>query len=265
MEQLPLLGMGTWGIGGAFEADTTKDEEGVRALRYGMDQGLLLIDTAEFYGKGHTEELVGRAISGRPRENIRIISKVWKTNLLHDDVVAAAKRSLARLGTDYIDLYLIHWPNPEIPLKETMLAMEELVDRGMVRAIGASNFDDALLEEAVSYLDHTAFFADQVEYNIMQREAEKTIIPYAKAHNIHMIAYRPLAKGKLLEQAGSPLLDLSLKYGKTPNQIALNWITSQGITAIPKATKPEHIKENAGVLGWSLEASDIEHLNKAFS
>lgn len=263
MENLPLLGMGTWGMGGTFERDESADKESVAALRYGLDLGITLIDTAEFYGAGHAEEIVGEAMAGRKRAEIYIISKVWKSNLHYDDVLAAAKRSLERLDTGYIDLYLVHWPNPEIPLEETMRAMEKLVDEKLVRAVGVSNFSVKLMEEASSYLEHTRLKAIQIEYNLKHRDAEQLIIPYAQSHDINIIAYRPYAKGNLTHAHGKILSGLARKYNKTENQIALNWLIAQGVTAIPKATSALHIKENIGALGWCLSGEDIVLLRDA--
>ncbi len=262
IENFPLLGMGTWGMGGNTERDTKNDKESVAALRCGLDLGITLIDTAEFYGAGHTEELVGEAIKGRPREELTIMTKVWKTNLHYDDVLAAAARSLERLGTDYIDLYLIHWPNTEIPLEETMRAMETLLDQKIIRAIGVSNFSAEQMEGTAKYLTHAQLFADQIEYSLMKRGAEASIIPYAKKHNVRIVAYRPLARGDLTKTNTALLTQLAQKYQKTENQITLNWLIAQGMIAIPKATKPEHIKENSGALGWKLEPDDIELLRK---
>lgn len=285
MENFPLLGMGTWGMGGTFERDESNDIQSIAALKHGLDLGITLIDTAESYGDGHTEELIGAAIAGYPREKIQIITKVSKTNLRHDDVLMAAKRSLERLGTNYIDLYLIHWPNPEIPLKETMRAMEALIDDRLVRAIGVSNFSAELMEEASKHLTHTRLFANQIEYNLMSRDAETTTLPYAQAHDIRIIASRPFAKGHLarsryfrMKQLARKLglmtyrpflkgsvaktdngiiKKLAKKYGKTENQIALNWLIAQRITVIPKATSATHIRENIGALGWKLSDEDI--------
>jgi diketogulonate reductase-like aldo/keto reductase len=172
-------------------------------------------------------------------------------------VIASAKKSLERLRTNYIDLYLIHWPNTEIPLKETMRAMEYLVDNKIVHSIGVSNFSPEQIDEAMRYLDHTRLFADQTEYSLLHRDAEKALIPYIKANDMHIIAYRPLAKGNLTKTHSDTLTQLAQKYKKTANQIALNWLISQKITAIPKTMNLKHLEENAGAIGWKLSDEDI--------
>ncbi|HUD02672.1 MAG TPA: aldo/keto reductase [Candidatus Paceibacterota bacterium] len=258
----PYLGMGTWGMGGTYERDPNNSDASVEALRVGLSLGLKIIDVAELYGAGLSEEIVGRAIKGQ-RGDVYVMSKVWKTNLHYDDVLRAAEGSLKRLDTDHIDLYLVHWPNHEIPLSETMRAMERLADDKIISAIGVSNFPSQLMEEAQSYLTHTKIIANEFEYNLLTREAENDIIPYCRAHDIDIIAYRPLAKGALAKQTHTILADLAKKYAKTPNQIALNWILSQDMVAIPKSGNPLHIKENAGCLGWELAKEDIERLRHA--
>jgi diketogulonate reductase-like aldo/keto reductase len=260
---IPLLGMGTWGMGGKFERDPSNIDASIEALRYGMSIGINLIDVAELYGEGLTEEIVGEAIADTKREDVAVISKVWKTNLHYDDVLNAADGSLKRLKTDYIDLYLIHWPNEAIPIKETMEAMEYLLDQKKIRAIGLSNFSVPLMKEAERYLKNTAIAANQVEYNLGARAAEADIIPYCKENNIRVIAYRPFAKGTLIQNSSSVQNELTKKYNKTPNQIALNWLISQGITAIPKSSDHGHLKENAGALGWQLDTKDVELLRSA--
>ena len=258
----PYLGMGTWGMGGTWERDPSNIDTSIEALRTGFSLGLKIIDVAELYGAGLSEEIVGRAVAGR-RQDAYLISKVWKTNLRYDDVLRAAYGSLKRLDTDYLDLYLIHYPNEEVPLSETMRAMEQLVDEKLVRAIGVSNFSPQLIEEAQSYLKHTAIIAHEFEYNLLAREAERDVVPYCRAHDIDMIAYRPFAKGALAHQTNALVEECAQKYAKTPNQIALNWIISQGIVAIPKSGNPAHIAENAGALGWELSLQDIERLRSA--
>lgn len=262
---IPLLGMGTWGMGGKYEKDTSNVEQSVSILKQGLDLGIKLIDTAELYGEGLTEEIVGRAIKGHPREEVFIITKVWKTHLRHRDVLAAAEKSLERLQTDYIDLYLIHWPNEETPLEETMRALEELVSNKKVRFIGVSNFSVILMKEAKSYLRKIKLSANQIEYSLLEHSAEKDIIPFCKENDIQVIAHRPLAKGRLALEQKEMLEALSKKYQKTPIQIALNWLISQDIVAIPKTSDAGHLKEICGAGGWRLEAGDIELLKNNFA
>ena len=253
---IPLLGMGTWGMGGKYEKDPSNFDESVKILRAGLDMGIKLIDVAELYGQGLTEEIVGEAIAGYAREDIFIISKVWKTNLRYDDVLKAMQGSLERLKTDYVDFYLIHWPSEDIPLAETMRAMEELADKGFARNIGVSNFSVELLKEAQSHLKRAKIAANQIEYNLIERSAEKDVIPYCKENGIKVIAYRPLARGNIASSQNKALEALAQKYNKTPAQIALNWITSKEIVAIPKAGSIAHLRENCGALGWKMSEAD---------
>lgn len=255
--EMPLLGMGTWGMGGKYERDPSNAKESVEILKAGLDLGIRLIDVAELYGGGLTEEIVSEAIKDYKREDIFIISKVWKDNLRYEDVLKAIQGSLKRLKTGYIDLYLVHWPNDEIPLSETMRAMEYLADEGLARYIGVSNFSVELLKEAQNRLDHAKIAANQIEYNLIERSAEKDIIPYCQKNGIKVIAYRPLARGGLAGSENKTLEALAQKYNKTPAQIALNWIIFKDIVAIPKAGSIAHLKENYGALGWSLEAEDV--------
>ena len=261
----PLLGMGTWGMGGKYERDERNADESVEILSYGFDLGLTLVDVAELYGAGLTETIVGRSLKGRRREDIRIVTKVYKNHLHFDDVLRAAEGSLTRLNTAYIDLYIIHWPNPDVPLQETMRALEALVERGLVRAIGVSNFSVPLLTDALSHLKNTTLSANEIEYNLSSRDAEKEVLQFCKKNNIHVIASRPFAKGALLSGVYDAMSTLAAKYGKTPAQIALNWIIRQNITAIPKTGSKEHLRENAGAVGWSLTEKDAQLLQNAYS
>lgn len=261
---LPPLGMGTWGMGGTFERDARNFDESVEALLFGFDLGMRLVDVAELGGNGLTEEIVGEAIKGYPREEIQIISKVSRDHLKYNDVFEAASASLTRLGTDYIDLYLIHKLPPGVaePAAETLQALERLLTEGRIKHIGVSNFSKIQIEKAQSYLVEAKIEANEVEYNLLYQHEAKETIPFCKARGISVIAHRPLAKG-LLAKGENVILDtLSRKCGKTPAQIALNFILSQDMTAIPKASNKEHMKENLGALGWRLSEEDIKELRK---
>jgi len=268
-EKVPAIGMGTWGIGGRFTPDYSKDALWVDALRFGIKYsiekvGMALIDTAEMYGAGHSEEIVGRAMKEFPRDKVFVVTKVKGEHLRYEDVIKAAKGSLSRLGIKQIDLYLIHWPNPIIPLKETMKAMEKLVNDGLVRFIGVSNFGRRLLEEARSYLSFTDIVVNQVRYSIAYREPEADLLPYCQREGILLMAYTPLEKGAL---ARNPILEeVGRKYNKTAAQVALNWlIAKKNVITIPKSERKERIKENLDAMGWRLSKEDIEYLNERFS
>ncbi|MDO8564793.1 MAG: aldo/keto reductase [bacterium] len=259
---LPSLGMGTWGMGGKFERDESNVRESVEALRFGLTLGLSLIDGAELHGEGLTEEIIGQAIKGVPREKVFLISKVSREHLSFDGVRAACEGSLKRLGVDYIDLYLVHKLPPENPLpqEETFQALLSLLKEGKVRHTGVSNFNVAQLEAAQKFVPKSVLEANQVEYNLLYQEAGKEVIPYCRKHDIAIMAHRPLGKGALMNIESEILDGICKKYNKTRTQVALNWIISQGITAIPKAGSKEHMQENMGALGWEMEEGDIEAL-----
>ena len=176
--RVPAIGVGTWGIGGLISPEYSKDKQWIETLKAGINMGLKLIDTAEIYGGGHTEELVGEAIKSFNREEIFIISKVSPNNLRREDLIKSVKRSLGRLKTKYIDIYLIHWPEQNMPLREAMKTLENLVDTGFIRYIGVSNFNLELLEEARSYLSKYDIVVNQVKYNLLDRTIEKDLLPY---------------------------------------------------------------------------------------
>jgi diketogulonate reductase-like aldo/keto reductase len=273
--EIPAIGLGTWGIGGFMETDTSQDEEAIQSIKDAIEIGYTHIDTAELYGAGHTDELIGEAIKGMDRSKLIITNKVFKTNLKYDDVITACKTSLEKLQTDYIDIYLIHAPNPDVPLEETMKAMDYLVEKKLVKYIGVSNFSVAQMEEAQKYSTNK-IIANQIPYNLATRNVnltrninrvggctnmESEIIPYCQKNNIIVMAYRPIERGFLLEP--NELLDsLVQKYGKTKAQIALNWLISKpNVVVIPKSTNPEHLKENLGAIGWQIDDTDLELLD----
>jgi len=273
---IPVIGLGTWGIGGFMESDTSQDQEAIQSIKEAIELGYFHIDTAELYGAGHSEELIGIAIKDLDRSKLIITSKVFKTNLKYDDVIAACKTSLEKLQTNYIDIYLIHAPNPEVPLEETMKALDYLVEQKLVKYIGVSNFSVAQMEEAQKYSTNK-IIANQIPYNLATRNVnltrntdrvggcinmESEIIPYCQKNNILIMAYRPLERGFLLEP--NQLLDqLQEKYSKTKAQIAINWLISKpNMVVIPKSTNPEHLKENLGAIGWNLEDVDLSLLDE---
>lgn len=261
--KVPAIGMGTWGIGGYSSRDTGGDNEAIRALRRGIELGMYLIDTAEMYGAGHAEELVGEAIKPFSREQVFIVSKVLPENLHYADVIKAAEKSLERLQTDWIDLYLIHFPNPRIPLAETIAAMEELVERNVMRFIGVSNFDVSQMEEARSYLCNNDIVANQVEYSSLERSVERDVLPYCTQQQMTVMAYTPLANGRL--SRSEFLREIGKKYKKTAAQVALNWlIAGERVIAIPKAVNIDHLEENAGAMGWRLSQDDMQHVSSYF-
>lgn len=269
--KIPVLGIGTWKIGGGFRKDTSHDKECILAVKTAVRLGMTHIDTAEVYGNGHSEELVGEAIQEFRREEFFITTKVKPENLRYDDLISAAERSLRRLRTSYIDLYLIHHPNPNIPIEETMKAMDYLVENKLMRSIGVSNFSVEQVKEAQKH-SWNKIVANQIEYNLLTRnrgqftnDMESKIISYCQRNGIMVIAYAPLAKGKLAKLEIKLLDELAKKYRKTQAQIALNWLVSKpNIVTIPKAVRIKHIKENLGAIGWKLSEEDMRRLDYDF-
>ena len=267
--KIPSLGLGTWLIGGDLESDYSDDKTAVKSIRKAIELGYNYIDTAEMYGNGHCEELIGEAIKGIDREKLFITSKVRESKLKYKDVIKSAKESLKRLQTDYIDLYLIHSPSDLIPIEETMKAFDYLVDQNIIKYIGVSNFKVDQLIEAQSYTNHK-IVANQIEYSLLTRnrgkysgnvDMESKTIPYCQENDIIIMAERPLERGLLLKS--HPLLDkMELKYNKTKAQIAMNWLISKkNVITIPKSTNENRLKENLGSLGWTLEHEDIKLLD----
>ena len=260
---MPELGFGTWRVGGAMTKDITLDLENIRGLKIALDMGLTHIDTAEIYAAGHSEELIGRAISGRDRSRLLIVSKVWSGHLKYKDVLKACEESLRRLSTDYLDVYLIHAPNSEIPMQDTMRALDQLKREGKIREIGVSNFDVQQLKEAQNSTENK-IVTNQIHYNLAYREWQD-VVNYCQTNDILVTAYRPIERGILVSKNIKIISELSKKYGKTPSQISLNWLISQkNVIAICKMVSREHIKENLGALGWELEQDDVLKLKSEF-
>lgn len=268
-EKIPVLGLGTWGIGGFSSKNVAGDDDDIQALTFGLDLGMQLVDTAEMYASGHSEEVVARAIENR-RESVFLATKVSPEHFSSEGVLKACDRSLKRLRTEYVDLYQAHWPNPRIPISETMKAMERLVREGKVRFIGVSNFSVEQTQEAREALSTVDVVSNQVEYSLLDRAIESELLPYAEQEQITIIAYSPLARGRIAkgssrESQWSTIDKIATKYEKTRNQIALNWlITRQEVIAIPKSANLPHLKENLGGQGWKMQNEDYDLLNQTF-
>jgi diketogulonate reductase-like aldo/keto reductase len=270
--KVPVLGVGTWGMGGKHFADHSNDAQSITAIRTAIDFGMTHIDTAEYYGAGHTEELVGKAITPYDRDDLFLTTKIYKTHLNYEDVLFSVKNSLKRLGVDYVDLYLVHWPSPTVPLKETMKALERCVDDGYARFIGVSNFSVNLFQEAQNHLEKHRLVADQAYYNLTRVKRQyfsglyiEDLYSYCIEKDIMLIAWSPLEEGKLAKPGFAVLDEIAKKYEKTQAQVSLNWLISQEkIITIPKATSIEHIKENVGALGWRLSEEDFRRLQESF-
>ena len=235
-----------------------KDE--IAALRLGIEMGLTHVDTAEMYGDGGAERVVGEAVAGR-RHEVFIATKVSPRNASYAGTLRACEQSLKRLRTDYVDLYLLHWWSDHHPIGETMKAMEELVRRGLTRLIGVSNFDVRQLGDAQAALTHEQLASNQVLYHLRSREIEKEVLPYCESHAIAVVGYTPLARGGFLRGV---VADIAQKYGRTPRQVALNFLARRpSLFTIPKASRPEHVRENAAALDFALTADDLRTIDAA--
>ena len=266
--KIPMLGLGTWGIGGSFSPSTSGDDESVRALQRGLELGMRFIDTAEVYGHGHSEEIVAKAVKSQ-RNNVFIASKVSREHLHYDDVTRACESSLKRLETNYIDLYQIHWPNDNIPIAETIKAMEHLVAEGKIHHIGISNFSVQQTIEAQNALSKCTLAANQVEYSLLARSIEADLLPYAEKEHVTIIAYTPVAKGQIAKggrgERWRVLDEISSKYHRTRTQVALNWLLAKkSVVAIPKAASLKHVEENADAVGWQMSRKEHDQLNEVF-
>jgi diketogulonate reductase-like aldo/keto reductase len=264
--EMPVFGLGTWQMGGRETRDPVNDDKkDILAIQKAIELGVTHIDTAESYAEGHSETLVGEAIKSYKREKLFIVTKIHKTHLKYDDVLSSCKASLKRLGADYLDLYLIHSPSLEIPIEETMKAMSKLISEGMIKNVGVSNFKTERLEDAQKHLKEK-IVVNQVYYNLVFREPEhEGLLKYCQNNDVILEAYRPVEKGALLAKPVELLAELSKKYGKTPAQIAINWLISQDhVVTLSKTSTIKHLEENLGAIGWEIEEDDIEKLRNDF-
>jgi diketogulonate reductase-like aldo/keto reductase len=256
-ESVPVLGQGTWYMGD--EAHKRADE--IATLRLGLDLGMNLIDTAEMYGDGASEKLVGAAIAGR-RDEVFLVSKVLPSNASRSGTIAACERSLKRLGTDRIDLYLLHWRG-RTPFAETIAAFEALQDAGKIRHWGVSNMDIDDMSEIARASGGDAMATNQVLYNLTRRGIEYDLLPQAQARGLPLMAYSPIEQGRLTEYP--EVEDIADRHGVTPAQIALAWVLrQQGVIAIPKASTLSHVRENRAALNIELSTEDLAELDEAF-
>jgi diketogulonate reductase-like aldo/keto reductase len=256
-ERVPALGQGTWHMG----EDRRRAADEAAAVRLGIELGMTLIDTAEMYGSGGSEEMIARAIEG-VRDQLFIVSKVYPHNASRSGVVAACERSLARLRTDRIDLYLLHWRG-SIPLAETLEGFERLQRDGKIRYHGVSNFDRADMAEWVALKGGENVAADQVLYNLSRRGPEWDLVPWCRERGVAIMAYTPLGQGSLLRDR--TLAEIARRRNATPAQVVLAWLLRQeGTIVIPKASRLEHVRENRGALDIVLTEEDLAALDRAF-
>jgi diketogulonate reductase-like aldo/keto reductase len=256
-EPIPVLGQGTWHMA---EDPRRRDEE-IAALRLGIDLGMTLIDTAEMYADGGAEQLVGEAIEGR-RDDVFLVSKVLPHHATLRGTIEACERSLQKLKVDELDLYLLHWRGP-VPLGDTLEAFETLMGAGKIRHWGVSNFDVTDMEELLDLPDGGDVSTDQVLYNLEHRGIELDLLPWCERGGVPVMAYSPIEQGELLRH---PVLrSIGARHGATSAQIALAWVLRQdNVCAIPRATKPAHVRENREALDIRLWAADLTELDRAF-
>jgi diketogulonate reductase-like aldo/keto reductase len=256
-EPIPILGQGTWHMA---ERRRHAAQE-LKSLRLGIDLGMTLIDTAEMYAHGRAEQLVGEAVTGR-RDEVFLVSKVLPSHATRQGTIDACHRSLQRLGTDRLDLYLLHWRG-RVPLAETVEGFTALVDAGLIRYWGVSNFDVADMRELVAVPGGDAVAANQVLYHLGQRSIEHGVLPWSQRAGVPIMAYTPLGQGRLLRHA--VLQALARRHEATAAQIALAWVVSHaGVDAIPQTSVPAHVQENGAAAEISLSAQDLADLDGAF-
>jgi diketogulonate reductase-like aldo/keto reductase len=256
-DEIPVLGQGTWEMG---ESPADRADE-LRALRLGIDLGLTLIDTAEMYGDGAAEELVAEAIAGR-RDEVFLVTKVLPSNASRHGTIEACERSLKRLQTDRIDLYLLHWRG-RLPLDKTIEAFDELIAAGKIRGWGVSNFDVVDLAEVVTVAGGGNVQTDQVLYNLAHRGIEFDLLPWCRDWGMPVMAYSPIDRGSLV--LDDVVVEIGARHDATPAQVALAWVLRQDdVCAIPKAAIPEHVRENRRALDLQLDNDDLKLIDEVF-
>ena len=254
---VPALGQGTWGMGeGLSPADIEAD-----SLRAGLDLGLKLIDTAEMYGNGGSERVVGKALAGR-RDDAFVVSKILPSHASRKGTIEACERSLKNLKIEKIDLYLLHWQS-SVPLSETVEALEKLVTQGKIGAWGVSNFDTALMENLAQIAPKGHIATNQILYNLSRRGPEFDLIPWCENHNIPVMAYAPIEQGRIMKNRN--LLDIAGKLNVAPSVLALAWVIRNPLMiAIPKTSSIKHLRENTKALDLTLDQDVLQRLDKIF-
>lgn len=256
-DSVPALGQGTWCMGD----DRSRRSEEIRALQLGLDLGMTLIDTAEMYGDGASEELVGEAVAGR-RDEVFLVSKVLPSNASTAGTIGACEQSLRRLRTDRIDLYLLHWRGGT-PLAETLVGFETLVRDGKIRHWGVSNFDLTDMEELLALPGGASAQTNQVLFNLNRRGIEFDLLPWCRARDLPVMAYSPVEQGRLLGHR--ELGTIAQRCGAAPAQVALAWLLRQdGVIVIPKAATVEHVRQNRAALDLVLSDQDLAEIERVF-
>lgn len=256
-EQVPALGQGTWYMG----EQTARRRDEVAALRHGIDLGMTLIDTAEMYAEGGAEEVVGEAVAGQ-RDSVFLVSKVYPHNASRKGTVAACERSLKRLNTDRIDLYLLHWMG-RYPLAETVAAFRQLQEAGKIRHWGVSNLDPSDMAELFSVPGGDACATDQILYNLTRRGPDYDLLPWCQERGVPVMAYSPIEQGRM--PAHPVLEEVAARHGVDRFAVALAWVLSRpGVIAIPKASRLAHVDANRKAADLQLSAQDLAALDRAF-
>jgi diketogulonate reductase-like aldo/keto reductase len=255
---VPLIGLGTWQMEDDDRASC------IAALRAGLDAGATHVDTAELYGWGVVEELVGEAIAGR-RDELFLVSKVHPRNAARDKVLRACEQSLKRLRTDHLDVYLLHWRESH-PLEDTLGALEELVRSGKTRAWGVSNFDESDLAEAERIVGPGRIACNQVLYHLEERAIEHAVLPWCKQHGVAVVGYSPFAVGRFLRGRGKAVVEeIARARGVTARQVALRFLTREApLFTIPKTADPQHAAENAAAADLDLTPDELARIDTAF-
>jgi diketogulonate reductase-like aldo/keto reductase len=257
---IPIIGQGTYLMEHDREADA------IAALRAGLDLGMTHVDTAELYGSGRVEELVRRALDGR-RDEVFLVSKVMPSNATRSGTIKACERTLKRLGTDRLDLYLLHWPGHH-PLGDTLGAFEELEQAGKIRFFGVSNFDTSELAQAIAIVGERRIACNQVLYHLEERRIEHRLLPFCEAHDIAVVGYSPFGQGHWISER-SPghgvLAEIAKARGGTPRQVALQFLVRRkDLFAIPKTSNHAHAAENAKAADLALTGDDLARIDAAF-
>ena len=257
--RVPALGQGSATLAqGRHPASEEED-----ALRLGISRGLTLLDTAELYGNGRAEQMLGRVIAGQ-RETVFLVSKVWPSHATATGIRQACAASLARLGTDYLDLYLLHWPEGVSDLGVVVHTFESLRAEGRIRRWGVSNFDVADMEKLYRVPGGTACGTNQVRYNLMDRRIERALLPWCEQHRVPIMAYSPLGRGGDLLRHPA-LAQVADRHQSSPAAVALAWTIRSGhVIAIPESGSPAHVRQNASALSLRLTDQDVDDLNRAF-
>jgi diketogulonate reductase-like aldo/keto reductase len=257
---VPALGQGSWHLGEGRHPEAAEEE----ALRTGLSLGMTLIDTAENYGDGRSEELIGRAIAGQ-RDRVFLVSKVEADQVSGDGIARACAASLARIGSEYMDLYLLHWPVPSAQFSGVVAAFEQLRAAGKIRAWGVSNFNVGQMEDLFRVPDGHRCATNQVPYSLNNRRIERDVLPWCKQHNLPVMAYSPLGGGNNLVVGDRTLAQLGTTRGCSAAAVALAWVIRSGtVIAIPESGSPAHVKENAVALSIALTPRDLQTLDAAF-